>query len=160
MYKSFFLSGNPAFVAYFKKYVNVLTKIKCAAKRFYYQKKIEEEMHNPHITWQVLRESILTKKNFNLPTLISDELNVSLNAPKDIGEAFNEHLSDIGDKLAAKIRAKISFKHFLKGRYPNSVALFLPLFVEIFNAIHSLNNKKSSRVDSITLHFLKVLAVW
>ena len=38
IYKSFFLSGNPAFVACFKKYTNLLTKIKCAAKRLYYKK--------------------------------------------------------------------------------------------------------------------------
>ena len=83
------------------------------------------------------------KKNLNLPTFIRDESNVSLHDPKHIAEAFNEHFSDIGDKLAAKIQVKTSFKSFLKCRNPNSMALFLPMFVEIYNAIHSQNNKKS-----------------
>ena len=110
IYKSFFLSENPAFVAYFKKYANLLTKIKCAAKRLYYKKKIEEGKYNPRTTWQVMREFISTKKNLNLPTFIRDESNVSLNDPKLIAEVFNEHFSDIGDKLAAKIQTKTSFK--------------------------------------------------
>ena len=51
-YESFFLSGNSTFVAYFKKYANHLTKIKCAAKRLYYKNKIEEGKYNPRTTWQ------------------------------------------------------------------------------------------------------------
>ena len=35
------------------------------------------------------------------------------------------------------------------------MALFMPTFVEIYNTIHSLNNKKSSGVDTIPSHFLK-----
>ena len=97
-----------------------------------------------------------TKKNPNLPTFIRDGSNVSLNDPKLIAEAFNEHFSDIGDKLAAKTQTKTSFKSFLKGRNPNSMALFSPTFFEIYNAIHSLNNKKSFRVDTISSYFLKV----
>ena len=159
IYKSFFLSGNPAFVAYFKKYANLLTKIKCAAKRLYYKKKIEEGKYNSRTSWQVLREFISTKKNLNLPTFIRDESNVSLNDPKLIAEAFNEHFSDIGDKLAAKIQTKTSFKSFLKGRNPNSMALFSPTFFEIYNAIHSLNNKKSFGVDTISSYFLKVASL-
>ena len=63
---------------------------------------------------------------------------------------------DIGEKLDAKIQVKTYFISFLKGRNPNSMALFLPTFVEIYNAIHSLNNKKSSGVDIIPSYFLKV----
>ena len=141
IYKFFFLSGNPAFVAYFKKYANLLTKIICAAKRLYYKKKIEEGKYNTRTTWQVLCEFNSTKKNLNLPTLIRDESNVSLNDPKHIAEAFNEHFSDIGHKLAAKIQVKPSFKSFLKGQNPNSIALFSPTFAEIYNAIYSLKIK-------------------
>ena len=159
IYKSFFLSGNPAFVAYFKKYANLLTKIKCAAKRLYYKKKIEEGKYNSRTTWQVLREFISTKKNLNLPTFIRDESNVSLNDPKLIAEAFNKHFSDIGDKLAAKIQTKTSFKSFLKGRNPNSMALVSPTFFEIYNVIHSLKNKKSFGVDTISSYFLKVASL-
>ena len=73
-----------------------------------------------------------------------------------IAKAFNEHFSDIGDKLAAKIQEKTSFKSFLKGRNPNSMAFFSPTFVEIYNAVHSLNNKKSSGIGTIPPYFLKV----
>ena len=58
--------------------------------------------------------------------------------PKLIAEVFIEHFSDIEDKLAAKIQTKTSFKSFLKGQNPNSMALFLPTFFEIYYAIHSL----------------------
>ena len=159
IYKSFFLFGNPAFVAYFKKYTNLLTKIKCAAKRLYCKKKTEEGKYNPRTTWQVLREFISTKKNLNLPTFIRDESNASLNDPKLIAEAFNEHFSDIGDKLAAKIQTKTSFKSSLKGRNPNSMALFSSTFFEIYNAIHSLNNKNYFGVDTISSYFLKVASL-
>ena len=60
----------------------------------------------------------------NLSTFVRDESNVSLNAPMHIAEAFNEHFSDIGDKLAAKIQEKTSFKSFLIGRNPNSMEFF------------------------------------
>ena len=83
-----------------------------------------------------------------LPTFIRDEPNVSLNDPKHIAKAFNEHFSEIGDKLAAKIQVKTSLKSFLKGRNPDSMTLFSPTFVEIYNASHSFNNKKSSGVDT------------
>ena len=96
------------------------------------------------------------KTKLNLPTFIRDKSNVLLNDPKHIAEAFNEHFSDIGDKLAAKIQIKTSFKSFLKSLNPNSMALFSPTFAEIYNAIHSFNNKKSSGVDTISLYFLKV----
>ena len=78
IYLSFFLSGSPAFDAYFKKYAYLLTKIKCAAKHLYYKKKIEEKKYNPRTTWQVLHEFISTKKNLNLLTFLKDESNVSL----------------------------------------------------------------------------------
>ena len=39
------------------------------------------------------------------------------------------------------------------------MALFLPTFFEIYNAIHSLNNKKSFGVDTISLYFLKVASL-
>ena len=46
IHKSFFLYDNPAFMAYFKKYANDLTKLKCAAKRLPYKKKIKERRKN------------------------------------------------------------------------------------------------------------------
>ena len=104
----------------------------------------------------MLREFISTKKNLNLPTFIRDESNVSLNDPKYIAEAFNEYFSDIGNKLGAKIQAKLFFKSFLKSRNPNLMALFLPTFVKIYDAIHSLNYKISSGVDTMPSYFLKV----
>ena len=106
-----------------------------------------------------MREFISTKKNLNFPTFIRDKSNVSLNDPKLIAEAFNEHFSDIGDKLAAKIQTKTSFRSFLKGRNPNLIALFSPTFFEIYNAIHFFNNKKSSGVDTIPSYFLKVASL-
>ena len=47
--------------------------------------------------------SSFQQKKPEFSTFIRDESNVSLNDPKLIAEAFNEHFSDIGDKLAAKI---------------------------------------------------------
>ena len=108
--QSFFLSGNPGFVAYFKKYANLLTKIKCVAKRLYYKKKIEEGWYNPHTTWQVLREFISTKKDLNLPTFINDESNVFVNATKDIAEAFNEQFLDLEISLLQKLKQKDPFQ--------------------------------------------------
>ena len=101
-------------------------------------------------------EFISTKKNLNLPTFFSAESIISLNALKDIAEALNKLFSDSRNKLAAKIQAKRSLKKFLKGRNPNLMALFLPTFVEIYDAIHSLKNKKSSGVDTILSLLLKV----
>ena len=39
------------------------------------------------------------------------------------------------------------------------MALFSPTFFEIYNAIHSLNRKKSSGVDTISSYFLKVASL-
>ena len=44
----------------------------------------------------------------------------------------------------------------MKGRNPNLMALFLPTFVDIYDAIHSLKNKKPSGVDTILSYLLKV----
>ena len=40
IYKSFLLSSNQVFVAYFKKYANLLTKIKCARNVYIIRKRL------------------------------------------------------------------------------------------------------------------------
>ena len=103
--------------------------------------------------------SLIQLKKPEFTYFFRDESNASLNAPKHSAEAFNEHFLDIGYKLSVKIQVKTFFKSFLKGRNPISMALFSPTFVEIYNAIHSLNNKKSSKVDTIPSYFLKVASL-
>ena len=64
-----------------------------------------------------------------------------------------EHLATNGRnpiKHLATIKTSCYKKEHLatiKDRNPNSMALFSPTFFEIYNAIHSLNNKKSFGVD-------------
>ena len=56
---------------------------------------------------------------------VSDKSNVSLNAPKNIAEYYNEPLSDIEDKLAAKNRKKkMILKSFERSKSKSNGIIF------------------------------------
>ena len=77
---------------------------------------------------------------------------------KDIADAFNKHVSEIGEKLAQHINSNFNFNSFLNKKNSNSMAFFAPTTNEIYNTIQNLKNKKSAGVDGISTFFLKISA--
>ena len=105
MHKTHFVQGTSVNKLYYKKYSNILTrlKLKDLAKRFYYHHKLNECKDSPTQTWEILR-SLLPSKNNNL---IPDSITVNSSSISDlnqIDEEFNNHFANVGKSLANSLK--------------------------------------------------------
>ena len=74
MHKIHFIQGTWVNKLYYKKYSNILTRLKDLAKRFYYHHKLNKYKDSQSYTnWKILR-SLLPSKNNNL---IPDSITVN-----------------------------------------------------------------------------------
>ena len=79
--------------------VNSNTKI---AKESYYKQSFTEHENDSRCTWQTINE--LTSRKSNISSIKELIVNgVSINKTTDLANAFNEHFSRIGPKLANEI---------------------------------------------------------
>ena len=88
--------------ANFKRMRNkVNTEIKAAEELFYHNKFIKAN-GDPHKTWQIIND--LTSHKAANPSIREINLNgISISASSDLSNAFNDHFSSIGPKLANDI---------------------------------------------------------
>ena len=78
------------------------------AKETYFKNTLYENKGNPQKTWKIINE--LTSKNRKATQVTEIDLNGDLiSDPNKIADAFNEHFSNIGPKLADKIGKGNSF---------------------------------------------------
>ena len=74
-----------------------------------------------------------------------------------IADEFNNYFASVGNQLASNISPiPDGFKSYLTNHYANSMFLEPVTHHEVFNAILSLNNSKSSGQDGITSKCLKI----
>ena len=59
-----------------------------------------------------------------LPKQIRSEGNSSATDPVDVANKLNEHFVHKGPKLSSKIRARHSYKKYLKARNPHNMIFF------------------------------------
>ena len=96
-------SKNPQDWGEFKRLRNkVNSKIKIAKESYYYKQSFTEHKNDSRRTWKTINE--LTSRKSNTPSIKELIVNgVSINKTTDLANAFNEHFSSIGPKLANKI---------------------------------------------------------
>ena len=95
-------SNDPHDWANFKRMRNkVNTEIK-AAKELFYNNKFTETNGDPRKTWQIIHD-LTSRKAANLSIREINLNGTSISEPSDLSNAFNDHFSSIGPKLANDI---------------------------------------------------------
>ena len=159
MHKTHFILGTSVNKLYYKKYSNILTRLKDLAKIFYYHHKLNEYKDSPTQTWKILR-SLLPSKNNNL---IPDSITVNNSSISDlnqISEEFNNHFANVGKSLANSLKNNNTNDESIYPKHPCLTSIYLepttPL--EIMVLINSLKLNKAISHDDIDPYFLKIAA--
>ena len=111
-------------LSYYKKYSNLLTRIKERSKFLHYQNILNDVKHDSCGTWRVIKELLAASPkrspNHSISLLETDGENLS-NA-KDIANTLNNYFSTIGEKLAKTIKKHdlLSYTHYLMTRISSS----------------------------------------
>ena len=147
-------------VHFYKKYLNVLTEVKAAFKKAYYQNEFGRNMHDPRKTW-VLINSSLSRNQLRKANSKVDQLKLDDQETTDsfiIAKKFNLHFASIGNNLADKIYNNDNnmFAKYLGQRVASSIYLEPPKLNEVYNLIHSLGLCKSSEHDQIDSYFIRI----
>ena len=103
MYKTHFLSGNPAKVTEFKKYSNRLNYLQNISKKAYFCKHFDLCKGNLKATWKLIGTLIKKKaKGQTIPLRIVRN-NKTYTNNDDIADQFNKHFINVGPHLASRI---------------------------------------------------------
>ena len=105
MFKSHSILGAEREKSYFKKDINVLTKIKTISKKRYYETKLEESKSDLRQIWNTIRSVLPTnRKNVTATSPCLLKINdCPVSAPQDIANNLNDFFSTIGSKLADRL---------------------------------------------------------
>ena len=160
LYLSHFVNGNLEQKQLYKKYANKLTKVKFAAKKLYYQDKLETSKNNTAEVWRIIKSLLSSSRSdANLPQKLRHNNTFTTN-PTLIANNFNDYFSDIGKILADQLKPISENEHtkYLTKRLHQSLFLTPTTSFEVFNLISGLKNTKSTGKDNISAYFLKVAA--
>ena len=103
MYRTHFLSNNPAKTAEYKKYANKLNHLKAVSKKVYYCKQFNLHRSNLKATWKLIGTLIKRKtKGQTSPSRITINDKTFTNK-LDIAEQFNKYFISVGPSLASTI---------------------------------------------------------
>ena len=94
LHKTHYIFGSINEKLYYKKYSNLLTKVKNLAKKLYYHQKLGDYSDNPKETYEILRTLLPSKSNSTAPNSIIVN-NSCLNDPTDIVEKFNNDFASL-----------------------------------------------------------------
>ena len=87
----------------FRDYNRMYNKLRCSAKKMYYDKQFKLFAQNSKQTWSLIREVIGTsKQKEQLPNFFRDNGQI-ISDTLEIANGFNTFFSGIGPKLASEI---------------------------------------------------------
>ena len=158
LYKSHYLNDSGEERSYYKRYANLLTKIKSAAKKSYFGTQLKLHSNNPAKMWKTLRELLPSKKQHSdAPTSIkiNDAIFSDL---EQTTHAFNEFFVNVGSDSAQNTSSNYSHTHFLRNRVSSSLVLFSPSPQEVASELKRLKTNKSSSDDQIPMRFITIAA--
>ena len=102
LYVSHFINGDNIFKQFYKRYANILAKIKERAKTMYYHDSLSFNTNNTYATWKVIKEILVKspKSVFNnLPPFIETRT-AKVESSQEIAHTFNDYFSIVGITLA------------------------------------------------------------
>ena len=154
MHKTHFIQGTSVNKVYYKKYSNILTRLKDLAKRFYYHHKLNEYKDSPTQTWKISHSLLPSKNNNFIPDSITAN-NSSISDLNQIAEEFNNHFANVGKSLANCLKDNNANDESIYLKHPCLTSIYLqpttPL--KIMGLINSLKLNEAKSHDDIDLYF-------
>ena len=144
---------------YFKTYRNNLNRIIKSAKQNFYKKCFSNAAKDSKTLWKTVNELVnLKHKKVVSPNRCENDDGTILNEPTAISEAFNDHFSSIGKKMADNIpKVHKEDSNATPPRNVKNSIFFAPVTVtEICNHIDLLKDKKAFRKLDVDTKFLKI----
>ena len=97
-----YLRGSNNQKTFYKRYANLLTKLKTAAKKLCFGNQLKSVANNPIETWNILRELLHKKKcDTTRSTLKFDDAVIS--DKNEIAGIFNTFFANVGHKISEDI---------------------------------------------------------
>jgi hypothetical protein len=142
----------------YKTYRNMLNKIKRIAKKSYYKDQLLDCKNNIRETWKILN-NLIGKQNDKSNIIEQIKTNHEIvSDPTKIANAFLQHFTTIGAKLANEIKpSKKSALSFMQDAAKHSMFLSPTDPMEIEQIINHLKGKKTAGVDGISTKLLKTI---
>ena len=159
MFKFALNNKSEKFSRCFKKYRNLLTRVKGLSKRLYYQQAVNSASGNSKKLWKTINNIITYKlpKN-NQIDQIEDNDAVTVRNPFQISNILNENFVSMADKLVQERLLNInqcSKKCFYGQSLCNSFFIEPIVESEIKRFINNMDSRKSCRSDAPKIKFLK-----
>lgn len=146
----------------YKSYRNQLTHIKQNAKKLYYQKLINTNKNNTALLWKTIN-NIINSKQLKFNTIPSKMYANTTDkdcaqGPKAISNLFNKYFTNVGIKLASKIKKPDNSNLPTSLIANNCKSFFLePIGIEeIISHIRKLDPSKSTGLDGIPIKYVKM----
>ena len=141
----------------FKNYRNYLNKITRLSKANHYRKFFEENKKNMLKTWNGIKQVInIDKKSTQKINCIRDG-NFYIHDAKQIAKMFNNHFSQVGQKLEKSIRpTKKKYDDYLNERVENSFIIEPTNNDKVLSVIKQFKNGKATGPNSLNIIFLKL----
>ena len=158
MYKTHFIGGSEIAKTLYEAYANKLSKVKCLAKKLYFQSELKNCKGDSRKTWDLRYSLTSSKKKQQCPKTLEVNSDVT-HDPKLIARKFGDHFSAIASKIVKENpnpTSADSFRQFLKIRISDSIFLQSTEPDEIISTINLLNVTKSNGFDHIPPFFVKL----
>ena len=142
----------------YKKARNLTNKAVRQAKREYFQNNLDIYKSNPRQMWQLINNLTgrKTNKSSNIQEVIVSDSSISNS--KEIADAFNEHFTSIGHKLASTIeQSGISPDVYLVAS-EKSFSIQLPSEEIVCKLLRGIDVSKAVGLDKIPNRILKIAA--
>lgn len=157
LYRNFYLSKIIERQNFYKRYCNILSRVKERSKIMYYKKSFNDIKNNSKKTWKMINNIVTLKPKSNLtPKLIMDNNNAYTN-PEEIANKFNHFFRNVGPNLAKNIpKAQKSYTDYLKNPIQETFQPAPCNENEIIKIIKDLKNSNSIGLDLLPTNIIKM----
>ena len=132
LFRKLFKSNNSKEKTFYKKYLNKLTHVKCAAKRNYYEKLIKTNPKNYSQTWSAIRE-IIDCKHFSNKLKLTSTISIENQFYKTDSKPFLNKLSDYCATIDASLSKNIAPRNNSSFKSHRNAACILLFFMKLLN---------------------------
>ena len=145
MYKTHFLSNDPAKIAEFKKYSNNLNQLKNISKKTYFCRHFDMCKSNLKATWKLIGTLIKRKTKSQTTPLRIARNNKIYTTNDDIADQFNKHFINVGPNLASKIdKSNENPTQYISSSSINSFVMENVTEAQVSNLFKNPDTNKSS----------------
>ena len=121
-----------------QQYKNILNRVIRNAKSQYWNSKFTQSKNNIKQTWTNIKNILHIPKKQNLPSSFQID-NQMCNDPMKISNAFNNYFSNIGPKLADKIKTTNNYTDYMQNQLPSNLAMEETICAVLDLVIYQLN---------------------